>query len=126
MLLKVLSNPLNDTENPLSQGLCPLNISTVVYSLYSCSLRLLSLWYRELLRMYQKPEIKSSGKEDSSASFIQSWNQRQERRLFRGNTKEKRTSLMYGLLQGQKKAHDTNIKLNRVLPKDTIRGVRGG
>ena len=76
--------------------------------------------------MYQKPEIKTSVKEDSSASFIQSWNQRQERRLFRGNTKEKRTSLMYGLLQGQKKAHDTNIKLNRVLPKDTILGVRGG
>ena len=76
--------------------------------------------------MYQKPEIKSSGKEDSSASFIQSSNQRQERRLFRGNTKEKRTSLMCGLLQGQKKAHDINIKLNRVLPKDTIRGVRVG
>ncbi len=33
---------------------------------------------------------------------------------------------MYGLLQGQKKAHDTNIKLNRVLAKDTIRGVRVG
>ena len=33
---------------------------------------------------------------------------------------------MYGLLQGQKKAHDTNIKLNRVLPKGTIRGVRVG
>ena len=32
---------------------------------------------------------------------------------------------MYGLLQGQKKAHDTHIKLNRVLPKDTILGVRG-
>ena len=29
MLLNVLSNPLNDAENPLSQGLCPLNISTV-------------------------------------------------------------------------------------------------
>ena len=76
--------------------------------------------------MYQKPEIKTSVKEDSSASFIQSSNQRQERRLFRGNTKEKRTSLMCGLLLGQKKAHDTNIKLNRVLPKDTIRGVKGG
>ena len=76
--------------------------------------------------MYQKPEIKTSVKEDSSASFIQSWNQRQERKLFRGNTKEKRTSLICGLLQGQKKAHAINIKLNRVLPKDTIRGMRGG
>ena len=33
---------------------------------------------------------------------------------------------MYGLLQGQKKAHDINIKLNRVLPNGTIRGVRVG
>ena len=33
---------------------------------------------------------------------------------------------MYGLLQGQKKAHDTNIKLNRVLAKDTIRSMRVG
>ena len=33
---------------------------------------------------------------------------------------------MYGLLQGQKKAHDSHIKLNRVLPKGTIRGVTWG
>ena len=29
MLLNGLSNPLNDAENPLSQGLCPWNILTV-------------------------------------------------------------------------------------------------